>query len=95
MRRHPVVGLAVPGRKLQDRQVGREKFQRPRQLLHPGAVAADHGQADRGLLRPRRDGAREIGDDEPLGSLSDIGERQRAAGRQQLRGRFYRLLHAP
>ena len=60
MRRHPVIGLAVPGRKLQDRQIGCEEFQRPRQLLHARAIAADHGQADRGLLRvPLRSRARD------------------------------------
>ena len=34
MRRHPVIGLAVPGRKLHHRQIGREEFQRAGQLLH-------------------------------------------------------------
>ncbi len=38
MRRHPVIGLAVPGRKLQHRQIRREEFQRAGQLLHPRAV---------------------------------------------------------
>ena len=83
MRRDAVVGLAIPGRKLQHWQVGREKFQRPRQLLHARTVAADHGETDGRLLRPRRDGAGEVGDDEPLGALSDVGECQRAAGCQQ------------
>ncbi len=95
MRRDAVIGLAVPGRKLQHRQVGREKFQRARQLLHPRPVTADHGKADCGLLRPRRDRAREIGDDEALGTFGDIGERQRAAGREQRCGRFDLRFHAP
>ena len=95
MRRDAVIGLAVPGRKLHAPQIGREKFQRARQLLHPRPVAADHGEADRRLLRPRRDGAREIGDDEAFGALGDIGKRQRAAGREQFRRRFDRWLHAP
>ena len=51
MRRHPVVGLAVPGRKLHHRQIRREEFQRARQLLHPRPVAADHREADRRRLR--------------------------------------------
>ena len=88
MRRYPVVGLAIPGRELQHRQIGREEFQRPRQLLHARPVAADHGKADRRRLRPRRDRARQIGDDQPLRALGDIGEGQRAAGRKLLRGRL-------
>ena len=94
MRRDAVIGLAVPGRELQHRQIGRKEFQRARELLHPRPVAADHGEADRRLLRPRGDGAREIGDDEPFGALGDIGKRQRAAGREQLGGRFDLRFHA-
>ena len=88
MRRHPVIGLAVPGRKLHHRQIGREEFQRAGQLLHPRPVAAHHREADRRRLWPRRDRARQIRDDEPFGALGDIGEGQRAAGRQQLRRRL-------
>ena len=94
MRRDAVIGLAVPGRELHHRQIGREEFQRARQLLHARPVAADHGKADRRRLRPRGDGAREIGDDEAFGALGDIGKRQRAAGRQQRGGRFGRRFHA-
>ena len=90
MRRHPVIGLAVPGRKLQHRQIGREEFQRPRQLLHARAVAADHREADRRRFRSRRDGARQIRDHQAFGALGDIGKGQRAAGREQLRGRLDR-----
>ena len=94
MRRHPVVGLAVPGRKLQHRQIRREEFQRARQLLHARPVAADHGEADRRRLRPRRDRARQIRDDQTFGALGDIGKGQRAAGREQFGGRSCRRLHA-
>ena len=94
MRRHPVIGLAVPGRKLHDRQIGGEEFQRPRQLLHARPVAADHRQAYRRRLRPGRDRARQIGDDQPLGALGDIGKGQRAAGCEQRGRRFDRRLHA-
>ena len=47
MRRHPVIGLAVPGRKLHHGQIGGEEFQRPRELLHARTVAADDGKAHR------------------------------------------------
>ncbi len=94
MRRHPVVGLAVPGRKLQHRQIRCEEFQRAGQLLHPRAVAADHGEADRRRFGPRRHRAREVRDHQTFGALRDIGKGQRAAGRQQFGGRSYRRLHA-
>ena len=93
MRRDAVIGLAIPGREGQHRQIGGEELQRAFELLHPGAVAADHGKADGRLLRPRRDGAGEIGDDEALGALGDIGKRQRAAGREQLGRRFHSRFH--
>ncbi|MGY4428054.1 hypothetical protein ACVWWO_000531 [Bradyrhizobium sp. F1.13.1] len=93
MRRDAVIGLAVPGREGQHGQIGREELQGTFELLHPRPVAADHGEADGRLLRPRRDCAREIGDDEALGTVGDIGKRQRAAGREQLGRRFHPLLH--
>ncbi len=74
MRRYPVVGLAVPGRKLHDRQIGGEEFQRPRQLLHARRIAANHRKADRRRLRSRRDRAREVRHHEPLGTLGHIGK---------------------
>jgi len=95
LRRDAVIGLAVPGRKLQHGQVGCEKFERTRQLLHARAVATDHGEADGRLLRLCCDGAGEIGDDKALGALGDIGEGKRAARCQQLRGRFHLRFHAP
>ena len=94
MRRHPVIGLAIPGRKLHDRQIRREKFQRPRQLLHAGPVAADHREADRRRFRPGRDRARQVGDHKPLRTLRDIGKGQCAAGCKQRGRRFDRRLHA-
>jgi hypothetical protein len=94
MRRYPVVGLAVPGRKLQHRQIRRKKLQRPRQLLHAGTVAADHGQADLRRLRPRGDCARQVRDHQTLRALGHIGKGQRAARDEQFGGRSYGLLHA-
>ncbi|MGY4376326.1 hypothetical protein ACVWZ3_003965 [Bradyrhizobium sp. i1.3.6] len=93
MRRDAVIGLAVPGRKGQHRQIGREELQRALELLHSPAVAADHGKADGRFLRPCGDGTGEIGDDEALGALGNIGKRQRAAGRKQLGRRLYPLFH--
>lgn len=90
MRRHPVIGLAVPGRKLHHRQVGREEFQRAGQLLHTGTVAADHREADRRRFWFCRDRAREIGDDKPFGALGNVGKGQRVAGDEQRGGRFGR-----
>ena len=91
MRRHPVIGLAVPGRKLHHRQIRREEFQRAGQLLHPRTVAADHGEADRRRFRPRRHRAREVRDHQTFRALGDIGKGQRAAGRQQFGRRSCRL----
>ncbi len=90
MRRHPVVGQAVPGREFQPLDLGREERQPARQRRHPRSVAADHHQADRRRVRPRRDRAREIGDHQPLGAVGDAGQRQRLAGLQPFGGR-----HAP
>ena len=94
MRRYAVIRLAIPGRKLQHRQIGSEEFQRAGELLHPRPVAADHRQAHRRLFGLRRHRARQVGDDESLGALGDVGKGQRAPGRQQCGGRFGRRLHA-
>ena len=85
MRRHAVVGQAVPGRELQHLDVGREERERARERRHARAVAADHQQAGRRRVRPRRDRAREIGDDQAFGAVGDAGERQRLAGRRAVR----------
>ena len=94
MRRHPVVRLAVPGRKLHHRQIGCEEFQRARQLLHARAVAADHGETDRRRPRSRRDRARQIRDNQAFCALGDIGKGQRASRREQFHRRSCGLLHA-
>ena len=94
MWRDAVIRLAVPGRKGQHRQIGREEPKCAFERLHARAVAADDRKADGRLLRPRRDGTGEIGDDEAFGAFRHIGKRQRAAGREQLGRRFHPLLHA-
>ena len=94
MRRHPVIGLAVPCRKLHHRQIGSEEFQRPRELLHARTVAADNGKAYRRRFWSCRYGTRQIGYDQPLRAFGDIGKGQRAAGGQQRGRRFDRRLHA-
>ena len=92
MRRYPVIGLAVPGRKLHHRQIRCEELQRAGELLHARAVAADDRKtdrrkadcrkADRRPAQSRRDRACEVGNDEAFRAFRHIGERQRAAGRQ-------------
>ena len=88
VRRDPIVGLAVPCRELHHRNIGREEFQRARQLLHARTIAADNGEAH-GRSLPSclgLDGASEIGGDKPLRAFRDVGKRQRAAGRERVRG---------
>ncbi len=87
MRGDPIIRLAIPGRKLHHRQVRCEKLERPRQLLHPRTITADHGETD--SRRPPSafglDGTREIRDNEPFRAFRNVRERQRMAGRQQFR----------
>ena len=90
VRRHAVVGQAVPGRELQHLDVGREERQRARQRRHPRSVAADHQRARRRRIGPRRDRAGEIGNDQAFGAVGDVGQRQRPVGRQQFGGRLGR-----
>ncbi len=95
MGRDTVIGLTVPRRELQQRQIRRKELQCTRQLLHPRTIAADDRETDRWLLRSRGDGARQIGNHEPFGTLGDIGKGERAAGREQRCGRFGCRFHAP
>ena len=91
-----VVGLAVPGRELHHRQIGREELERPRELLHTRSVAAYHRKTD-GRDLPSGlglDRTREIGDHKSFRSLGNIREGQRMAGRQQLRRRSDNRHHA-
>ena len=88
MRRHPVIGQAVPGREFQHGDVGREECERARERRHARPVAAHDQEARRRRVGARGDRAREIGDDQPLGAVGDAGERQRAARDQRSGGRF-------
>ena len=85
MRRHAVVGQAIPGREFQHLDVGREEGKRAGERRHALAVAADDGEADRaaprGRRRPTRARSREH---EPFGAVGDTGERQRPAVRKAL-----------
>ncbi len=86
MRRHPVVGQAIPGREFQHRDVGREERKRARQAPPcAGRRGRRRARLVAGASRPRRDRAREIGDDQAFGAVGDAGERERPAGRQQRR----------
>ena len=48
-----------------------------------------------GAFRPRGDRARKVGDDQALGAVGDIGQRQRLAGREQFGGRLRHRSAAP
>ena len=97
MRRHPVIGQAVPGRELKHGDVGREEAERARERRHALAVAAHDDEAGRRRIGARGDGAGEIGDDQALGAVGDAGERERAAGRQAVSAgeRAIRLAPSP
>ena len=86
VRRDAVVGQAVPGRKLLDREIGREKTQRPRERGHARAVAAHHDDARRRRAGARRNSAGEIGRDEALGAVGDACQGQRATWNEELGG---------
>ena len=88
MRRDAVVRQAVPGREFQDLDVGREKAERPRQHGHARAVAADDRDADRRRILAGRDGAGEIGDDQPFGAVGNARKRDRPARLEPIGGRF-------
>ena len=56
---------------------GPKKRERTRQRRHALAVAADHRERNRRRIGLRRDGAREIGQHQPLGAIGDLGQRER------------------
>ena len=93
MRRHAIVGLAIPGRKLQDFEVGRKKRDRPRQRRHARTIAADHQCAGRGRVFSRRHSASEVGNDQAFRAVRHIGEGQRPARRQHFGRRTRHRLH--
>ena len=84
MRRHAVIGQAVPGREFQHLDVGREKAERARKRRHARTIAADHRQADRRRGRAGSDRAREIGQHQPFGAIGHAGEKERPARREPL-----------
>ena len=86
MGRHPVVGLAVPGREMQHRKIGREKRQRTGELLQARSVAAHDRKTYGGRPWPRRDRTRQIRNDKTFGAFGDIGEGQRAPGMSNCAG---------
>ena len=93
VRRYAVIGLAVPGGKLQHLEVGREECDRPRQRRHARAVAADHQRAGCGRVLSRRHRAGEIGDDQAFRTVRHVGKRQRPAGRQKFGWRIRHRFH--
>jgi len=87
MRRDPVVGQAVPGRKLEHREIGREERQRARKRRHAPTVAADDQQARGRRMTLRRHGPRQIGAHQAFGTIGDAGHRQRPSRLKHLCGR--------
>src|SRR5581483_5454368 len=87
MRRHAVVRQAIPGRKLQRRNVRREERQPARQRGHARRVAAHRNETHRWRIRPRGDRAREIAEDKPFGTIRNARKRERTAGFQKIGGR--------
>ncbi len=84
VRRHAIVGQAIPGGEFQDFGVRREKRDRAVQHRHARAVAADHGRADGRRLVAGRDGTGEIGYHQAFGAIGDIRQKQRPSGSQAL-----------
>ena len=93
MGRHPVIGQAIPGGELQHRKLRREEGERARERRHARAVAADDEQAGRRRVGACGDSTGKIGDHEALGAVGDAGQRQRAAGSNQLGWRSRRKRH--
>ena len=88
MRRDAVVGQAIPGWEFQDFNIGREEGNRPRDRSHAWAVAADERKRDRRRIFARRNGAGEIGDDEPFRAIRYACDRERSTGFEPLGRRF-------
>ncbi len=84
VRRDAVIGLAIPGRELQHRDIRRKEIQSAGKLRHPAGVATDHGNTDRRRILARSDGAREIGGNQAFRAIGGIGKRQSLADLQQL-----------
>ena len=88
IRRHAVVGQAIPGREFHHLDLGPEERQRARQRRHALAVAADHGERNRRRVGSRGNGARQIGQHQAFGAVGDLRQRQRLAGLERVGGRF-------
>ena len=93
MRRHPVVGQAIPGRKFQHLDIRREEAERTRKHRHARTVAADNGEADRRRPCTGGDRTRQIGEHQAFGAVGNAGKKQRPAGSKTLRRRSRRRSH--
>ena len=89
MRRHAVIGQAVPGREFQQLNPGREKGKPAAKGRHPRPVTAHDQQADRRRIRSRSDGAREVADNHAFGTVGDARKGERPAALQEF-GRRWR-----
>ncbi len=88
VRRHPIVGQAVPRWEFQHFDVRRKEAECARQHRHARAVTADHRHADRRRSRAGRNRAGEVGNDEAFGAVGNTGQRERAARRETRRRGF-------
>ena len=84
MRRHAVIGQAIPGREFQHCEIGREKGNAARQSRHARTIAAHDHKADGRRIGFGRDRARQIAEHQTFGAVGDIRKRQRLAGAEQI-----------
>ena len=92
VRRHAVVGLAVPGRESQDLDLGRDELQRVLERLLPEAVAGDVDQHRRPIRRAG-ERPREVGDDEHVEAVRHARQRRLVAARKGVEGTGERRGH--
>ena len=86
MRRHAVVRQAIPRRKFEDFDVGREEAERARQRGHARAVTADNRNRNRRRICARCYGAGKIGDDQRFGAIGDADKVEEFAGLEPFGG---------
>jgi len=86
VRRDPVIGQAVPRRKLLHGDIRCKKIECAGERGHARAVTADDHHGRRRRVGARRQRAGEIGDNEAFGAVGDACQRERAARDEELGG---------